>query len=313
VKGSGRVGALSVLDEAGYAVRRVAGTSAGAIVGALTMAGMPVAQMHQLMSQLDYRRFRDEGWLARLGLVGKAASLLFERGVYEGDFLRTWLDEQLGRLGVATFGDLRLTEPWAEVLPPEQRYKLVVIVSDVTRGRLVRLPWDYHVYGLDPNEQRVADAVRASTSTPFFYEPTHMDGSLLVDGGILSNFPIDLFDNTALWPTFGIKLSAKPEANLVAVPARNSFEFGAAILHTMADAHDQMHLDDPCTLRRTIFVDTMTLKATDFDITRQQQEQLHANGRHGAEKFLETWDFAKYWAECGVELEHRHKPRGLNP
>src|SRR4029450_8294411 len=40
-------------------------------------------------------------------------------------------------------------------------HRLVVMPSDVTRARLVRLPWDYEQYGLDPDTQRVADAVRA--------------------------------------------------------------------------------------------------------------------------------------------------------
>ena len=42
----------------------------------------------------------------------------------------------------------------------------------MTTGQLVRLPWDYRrVYGLDPDEQSVADAVRASMAIPFFFRP----------------------------------------------------------------------------------------------------------------------------------------------
>ena len=63
-----------------------------------------------------------------------------------------------------------------------------------------------------PDEQLVADAVRASMAIPFFYGPvtlTSSDGrpSTLVDGGVLSNFPIDTFDRpdskAPRWPTFG--------------------------------------------------------------------------------------------------------------
>ena len=72
-----------------------------------------------------------------------------------------------------TFGDLRLTEADddASALPPERRYSLLVTASDVSRHRFVRLPWDYPLYGLVPDEQEVADAVRASASIPFFFEP----------------------------------------------------------------------------------------------------------------------------------------------
>ena len=45
--------------------------------------------------------------------------------------------------------------------------------SDLTLGQLVRLPWDYaSVYGLDPDTQPVAEAVRASMSIPFLFHPT---------------------------------------------------------------------------------------------------------------------------------------------
>ena len=62
-------------------------------------------------------------------------------------------------------------------------------------------------------------------SIPFFYEPVRFTGrddqgkevqSYMVDGGMLSNFPIEVFDRTdgkpPRWPTFGIKLSAQADA-----------------------------------------------------------------------------------------------------
>ncbi len=294
VKGIGLVGAIEELDKAGYKVRRVAGTSAGAIIGSLVAAGMPVATMLATMQSLDYKKFRDEGFVDKLGIGGKTASLLFEQGVYEGKYFRSWLADQLEKLGVRTFADLKLTEPWAEKLPPSQRYKLVVVASDITGGRLARLPWDYERYGLDPDKQLVADAVRASMSIPFFYEPVKLDGQTLVDGGMLSNFPIDLFDSTPQWPTFGIKLSAKPDANMVANPIHNTYDFAKALLATMINAHDQMHVDDPDTEARTMFVDTFKVKATDFDIDAATQAKLRASGQKAAKEFLDTWNFSKW-------------------
>jgi NTE family protein len=170
VKGIGLVGAYAALSEKGYTFHRIAGTSAGAIVGALIAAGMQPAELEQVMREVQYGRFEDEGFLDHVGLPGKAMSLLFEKGIYEGEYLRTWLDGLLTKLGKRTFGDMRLDDPDSS-LPPEQSYRLVVMVSDVTRGELARLPWDYPRYGLKPDDQLVADAVRASMSIPFFYEP----------------------------------------------------------------------------------------------------------------------------------------------
>ena len=298
VKGIGLVGAFTEISKAGYSVHRVAGTSAGAIVGSLIAAGMPAAELLDLMRTLDYTKFRDEGFLDRLGVGGKSASIILEQGVYEGKYMRDWLAKKLEGLGVRTFADLKITDPWAKNVPPAQRYRLVVVASDVSSGRLARLPWDYERYGLDPDKQLVADAVRASMSIPFFYEPVKLGGRTLVDGGMLSNFPIDLFDNTPDWPTFGIKLSAKPDANLVPNSTKNTYDFAKALLATMINAHDQMHVDDPCTAARTMFVDTFKVKATDFDITKETQTLLYQNGQAAAKKFLDSWDFAAWRKLC---------------
>jgi hypothetical protein len=51
---------------------------------------------------------------------------------------------ELAALGVHTFGDLRRDDPGDDpALAPSQRYRLVVTTTDVTRGRLLRRPWDY--------------------------------------------------------------------------------------------------------------------------------------------------------------------------
>jgi hypothetical protein len=64
----------------------------------------------------------------------------------------------------------------------------------------------------------------------------------------------------------------------------------------MIAAHDRVHLDEPSVRDRTIFVDTMQVSATDFDIGRALREELYANGRRAAERFLGGWDFERHLA-----------------
>jgi NTE family protein len=310
VKGIGLVGAYTALEEAGYTFHRIAGTSAGAIVGALIAAGMSPAELKRVMREIDYGSFEDRGFLDHLGLVGKGASLLFEKGIYEGNYLRDWLGDRLSALGIRTFADLRIDDPDGS-LPPEKAYRLVVMTSDVTRARLVRLPWDYPQYGLDPDEQSVADAVRASMSIPFFYEPVRLTSrdpegreqiSYMVDGGMLSNFPIEVFDRSdgqpPRWPTFGIKLSARPEAaQRQKYDVHGTFSLALAMVGTMTSFHDQIHIDEPSALARTMFVDTFGVRATAFDIDETMQDTLFKSGRSAAASFLEGWDFDRYVEE----------------
>lgn len=117
---------------------------------------------------------------------------------------------------------------------------------------------------------------------------------------MLSNFPIDVFDRRDAqrprWPTFGVKLSAKPGANLAgpAPSIRGVIRFGMALVATMTNAHDQMHLDDPRVVDRTVFVDTFGVKATDFDLDGKTRDQLFAEGMNAGGKFLDGWSFDRY-------------------
>ncbi|HEY8341176.1 MAG TPA: patatin-like phospholipase family protein [Egibacteraceae bacterium] len=309
VKGIALVGALAVLEEAGFSVNRVAGTSAGAIVGALAAARMPTSKMVEVMQELDYRRFQDAKGLSRFGAPGQLLSLLLDQGIYAGDYARGWLAEMLADHGVRTFADLHCDDPGAD-LPPEKNYRLVVMVSDVTQGCLRRLPWEYDRYGCSADEIPVADAVRASMSIPFFYRPVKMHDRRsgrrcwMVDGGMLSNFPVDTFDRTddrrPRWPTFGIKLSDRPRDGAIAHDVQGILSLTRAMVGTMTTFHDRLHLQAPDVVARTIFVDTGGVRATDFDLDRATQQRLYESGRKAAEKFLhggpdrEPWDFDTY-------------------
>lgn len=306
VKGIALVGAVAVLEEAGYTFPRVAGTSAGAIVGVLLACGMDVRRMHELLLGTDFADFADEGLLDRFGLLGKAASVLFEQGLYEGEALQDYLRAQLPD-ACQTFAGLRLPEDPQSALSPEQQYRLVVLASDVSLRRLVRLPWDYpDVYGLDADTASTVVAVRASASIPFFFEPARLRyrrqgrpvQSVLVDGGLLSNFPVGVFDRAdgapPRWPTFGIKLGARPDARRIPESPRGALGLSLAILRTMTDFYDGMYIDRPDVAARTVFVDTFGVGATDLDLDAATSARLYASGREAAERFLAGWDFEDY-------------------
>ena len=308
VKGIALAGAVSVLKQAGYEFPRVAGTSAGAIVGALTAAGMSSADMYAAMKSTDYNKFRDTAWVDRIPVIGKALSIAFHEGIYEGDYFEGFLAEHLQ--GLSTFADLALDPDDEGNLGPEQRFKLVVMASDVSLRRLVRLPWDYgFTYGLDPGEQSVVRAVRASMSIPFFFEPASLDydrggqtvTSKLVDGGMLSNFPVGCFDRSdgrePRWPTFGIKLSNRPEDQRMPEEVDDPLELTLAMISTMREFHDGMHIDRPAIRDRTIFVPTFGIKATEFDLSVDDADRLYESGQEAAQKFLDSWDFRAYKAK----------------
>jgi NTE family protein len=309
VKGIGLAGAVLALDEAGYRFQRVAGTSAGAIaaaiIAALNRAGQPISKLNGYLSTVQYEQFKAKsGVRAALGAVGDAEQLLLHMGLYESSYLLEWLGGVLGDIGVTHFGDLRLDDPQADQnWTIAQRYSLVVHVSDITRGKLVRLPWDYSEYGIAADGTRIVDAVRASMSIPFFFRPVRIAVSgaaadhgvdksghvTWVDGGVLDNFPVDVFDRTdgavSRWPTIGVKLSARNPAIPVVHGTDNVAAEAIACLETVIENGDRFYVT-PAAAARTIFVDNGGVKATDFGLDDAQKQMLFGNGRAAALNWL---------------------------
>jgi NTE family protein len=314
VKGLALAGALQPFADAGYTFARVGGTSAGALVGAVLAAlqqrGEPVARLEDIARTLNFRKFPDRGfpgrYLGPLGFLADGLSVLIEDGAYEGDYLRRWLSGVLGDLGVSTFGDLRTDDPEDDG-SVHHRWRLAVTATDVSRKRLVYLPWQYDEYGRDPDEQKVVDAVRASASIPFFFEPVSLSGphgtSTLVDGALVSNYPIAMFDREdglpSRWPTIGVRLTSPdvspPE---VVQPVTGPIDLGAALVETAIEGCQAEHVLDPCNVARSVMVDTSPVSAVDFDIDAAERDRLIEAGRSTAEAFLADWDYSAWLSRC---------------
>jgi NTE family protein len=313
VKGIALVGAISVLEQRGYIFHKVAGTSAGSIVGALVAAGVRSEELHAILREISYRSFQDPPLLGRLGAVGFAAQVALYKGWCRGDYLHRWLSERLGEHNVRTFADLRLQDRGADAAlleTPGRNYRFVAMASDISHGRLVRLPWDYKErFHVEPEATPVADAVRASIAIPYYFVPArlsdYIDGGTtwMVDGGMLSNFPVDVFDRTddaePRWPTFGIKLSSRPRDNRLN-DVRGIVTLSKAMVSTMAGFYDRMHIDRAEVVARTIFVDTFGVKATDFALPPETAVRLFKSGQRAATTFLDgddehpAWNFEEY-------------------
>jgi NTE family protein len=300
VKGIGLVGAVAVTEERGYQFENVAGTSAGAIVAALIAAGYKSDKLKEVIENLDYNQFKDKGLIDKIPVIGFALSLGFEKGIYEGEFFENWLRDLLARAPnkpINTFRDLR-----TDYNDPKYQYKLQVIATDVSRGRMLVLPRDIGEYGINPDDLEVAKAIRMSMSIPYFYEPVILKDkgnrdSYIVDGGVLSNYPVWLFDDGSTdpsWPTLGYKL-VEPESdkpNTINGP----ITLFAALFTTMMDAHDARYIKD-ADFVRTIPIPTLGVRTTDFDLSRKKSDNLYESGRKAAEEFFQSWDFGKYKAQ----------------
>jgi NTE family protein len=150
-------GFLQALEEAGIAPSCWAGTSAGALVGAMAAAGMSSAKILQRLSAIRRAEFWDPDVL---GLLARAPFGHAATGLLKGDRLRAMLTRELP----ARFEDLR--KP------------LVVVAANLSRSAP-------EVFAKGP----LAAAVHASCAYPGMFRAAEVGGELFWDGGLVDKAP----------------------------------------------------------------------------------------------------------------------------
>lgn len=312
VKGIAYVGAMEVLAERQILpqIKRVGGTSAGAINAVLCAAGFSNDETLEILGGLNFSNFMDDSW----GVVRDTRRLIREYGWYRGDFFKEWigglLEEKIGT-SHATFRRIR----------NETGIELYVYATNVSTHF-------GEVYSFEHTPRmRVADAVRRSMSIPLFFRAIRDDRQdVFVDGGVLNNYPIKLFDrekyiedrklqratpyylsvNQAIASTsspyvynketLGFRLDSREEIGVFRdgqEPAHQKiddfFDYSVQLVHTILDAqlNSHLHSDD---WHRTVYVDTLGVKTTDFNLDDATKQRLIKSGREATEKYFAWFD-----------------------
>ena len=301
VTGIGLAGAYSVIDQH-YQLQHVAGTSAGAIMAALVASGHTAAEIQRIITDLPFDRMMDLSLLDRLlKPLALPLHLLRDLGIFRGQFLEDTMRGYLTSKAVKTFGDLR--DDGSD--DPRFRYRLRMVATDLSQGSLLVLPEGIAAYGQDPDRLEIARAVRMSMSIPFFFRAVRLPNpgrpaSVVVDGGVLSGFPLWLYDDgqgPPPLPTFGFMLvnaptdaqhplwPATPERNPISGPV----SLYKAMANTAMNARDAYYLTDD-RFAQTITIDTSGVSPTDFNLDAAAKQRLLASGVAAAQEFLRHWD-----------------------
>ncbi|HEY1202145.1 MAG TPA: patatin-like phospholipase family protein, partial [Niastella sp.] len=199
VKGFAYAGAIQVLDSMGILkdIQRVAGTSVGAIQGALVAVGYSSNEIIELTSHIPLKQFNDGAWM----LAGGISRLRKQFGWYKGEKIAKWIEDLIE----AKTGNGQITFAELHAQSAEKGYKDLYITGTDLTYQMLRV-FSYENY---PN-MRICDAVRISLSIPLYYRAVLMDDEgkiydrpdgkqllhVMVDGGVLSNYPLFLFDST---------------------------------------------------------------------------------------------------------------------
>lgn len=283
VKAFAFMGALQSIENHRLTLERIAGTSAGAIVASLIAANYQTDEIKVMLEELDLKSFLDPPTLTTLLPFSKWFFLYFQLGINKGEKFERWLYEQLAAKNIYTFKDL-------------QQDRLKVIVSDLSLGKLVVIPDDLkRVYGLEPNYFLVSKAIRMSAGFPYFFMPKKLPGktnkkSIIVDGGLLSNFPLWVFENEngeKKRPILGVKLSDSTE-KYQPRHIRNALDMFQALFTTMKQAHDARYITKS-QQNNIIFIPVKNISPVDLSISDQDKQRLIHIGKQRADRFLKYW------------------------
>ncbi|MDX1498945.1 MAG: patatin-like phospholipase family protein [Woeseiaceae bacterium] len=315
VKGVAYVGALGELRRRGVldGIERVAGTSAGAINAVLFATGHSQRETTEILLELDFRRFLDDSW----GLVRDTRRLVRSFGWYAGDFFRRWIGRQIkARTGNpdTTFRALR------DLGRPD----LYLVGTNLSTGFSEVMSAEH------TPDMAVADAVRVSMSIPLFFAAVRdRRKDVLVDGGVLRNYPVKIFDrehyiaaaerarharSTEYYArdnavrvagtspycynreTLGFRLDAREEIALFrdgrqpqAEKIGDFFDYGSALIRALLNVQNNMHLHSD-DWQRTIYIDTLGIGATDFSLSNRMKRKLLRAGADGVSNYFDWYD-----------------------
>ena len=307
VRGLAFLGAMRCMADCGVNVRKVAGTSAGAITAAIVASGMDIERMEANIFDLNFMDLLSKKTRPGLIFNGDAgddmehfgamlANLTVVRamGQYSTEPLKTWMTGVLkGKLD--TFGDLKSGPEW------HQKRELKIVVSDISAGEMRCCPDDLALYGVAPEKFSVAEAVRLSMSIPLFFEPGSLAGNTIVDGGVLSSFPLSVYDSPAgtvpHCPTLGFRLGA-----LTQEPRKITSAIGvlSAMIATMMVAHDRRYarLHDQ---HRIVNLTSTDISMTKFALTDADKEMLYVRGYNETKAFLlNEWSWERYLEDRSI-------------
>ncbi|MCH7525015.1 MAG: patatin-like phospholipase family protein [Bacteroidetes bacterium] len=270
-------------------------------------------------------------WIVAWNAIKICKILKRKLGLNPGNDFETWVTEELKKVNIESLSDLKeLRKKLPEGLKnvdtglgvPNAEAKLAIITSEITTHTKAEFPRMAELYWSNPNSVSPAKFVRASMSIPFFFEPFEVinlpnarnsedenwekyagyKGEVpskvkFVDGGMLSNFPINVFHREdggkPTRPTFGVQLST-PRKNYSNTD--NLLGMSGAMISTMRQIYDyDFLLKHPDYKKLICQIDAdEQFNWLDFNMSMDDQVKLFNLGAQKALDFLIKFNWEAY-------------------
>ena len=182
LRGVAQIGVLTALEEARIEVDRIVGTSIGGAIGALYASGYTPDEILDIVYKTDWSTLLSDSpkrSLLFLGEKEKRARALIQ---FRVDHFEPVIPEAYspGQKIYNTFTDLVLNSYYQSADFENLKIPLTIISTDMVTGQKVVL-----------KKGNLAQAMRATVAIPLLFAPVQMDGLALVDGGVISNIPVE--------------------------------------------------------------------------------------------------------------------------
>ncbi len=185
-RGLAQIGVLKALEEEQIPISFIVGTSIGSVVGGLYAAGYNAADLERTLHETDWNR------VLRFTDQASREDILFEkRAITDQSIFSLRFDNLRPVLPPAVSNGQRLTNllnllVLQGIYHPRDsfddlRIPFRAVTTDLYSGKRVIL-----------DRGNLAEAMRASATVPVFYAAVHRDSMALVDGGLISNIPVDV-------------------------------------------------------------------------------------------------------------------------
>ncbi|MGI9551245.1 MAG: patatin-like phospholipase family protein [Aurantibacter sp.] len=179
-KGLAHIGALKVIEETGVKIDYIGGTSMGAIVGGLYASGYTAHQLDSLFRNTDLANLIQDN-------IPRSAKSFYEKSASEKYAL------------TLPFNNFKLSVPQAYSGGQNIYNELIRVlyhVKDIGDFSKLPIPFLCIATNVETGDEVLLDrgylpeAVMASGTLPSLFEPAAMGDQILIDGGVVNNYPI---------------------------------------------------------------------------------------------------------------------------
>jgi len=286
VKGLAYTKIPKVLKEFGilHNINKVAGSSVGSIIALLIALKYDSEEIIEIMKNLNLAEFKD----TRPSYTWKMYNLVFKCGIYSGQLFENWIKEHI----------YYITGSYETTFKELYEYSEIELV--ITGTSLATKSTQFFSYKTTP-DMEIWQACRISVAIPCFFTPVKIDNDLYVDGGLLYNYPIWIFDNPFSYEynienldfqselTLGFKLVSSKSSDFVSSMPKilPIITFFYMLIGTFLGFIDNSYMQQTY-WDRTVGIDTSDIQTTEFNISDERKNLLIKNGYENTKIYLQN-------------------------